>query len=586
MSPTQRITKVEWVFVLVATLLGLGLRFWHLDRLAVEHFDEGVYASNLFFTERDNFRYPNQHLYAPPLVPGLIEWSMTFLGMEPWVPMIPGILLGAATVPLLWWMLRGLAGPLAAMLACWLLATNEYHIFYSRTALTEPVLGFFWVLALGLGARALLVPLADNPRRAYTLAALAGLTCGLCWWTKYNGWLTAFLLTATAALQWLIMERTSSRLKQNLILVGITLGVTVLVYAPYIWSLQPTGGYLAVSANHRQYFQGMGSWWKNLDLQFSDLDILQKNMTGGLGALSVFGILYWFKHQTEISDQPQEGRPSDRKCLESEWLILCVLTTIFFSSASIFGLALLSGWCIYECCASRKSFMQTAPLAIVLSMLWVGMLIILIPLYYPYPRLLMPAMIGCILSYALLTNLHAHRSLTWWKENPNDKQLKKSEQTRTQIWIWYRLVILYGLIGMLTVGTRIYEPRNGLANSVSEVAKTVIPNGDPNAPVIVYVYGEPAVYWHLSRQQVLAGPVSDLEFASSETRPSGVSLYLVTGPHAGQTPAFATQMEARKDLFDEVGKFDYEPSLLIKMDEVGGDPKAKKVETLTLWKVK
>ncbi len=583
MSPTERITKVEWVFVLVATFLGLGLRFWHLDRLAVEHFDEGVYASNLFFTERDNFRYPNQHLYAPPLVPGLIEWSMTFLGMEPWVPMIPGILLGAATVPLLWWMLRGLAGPLAAMLACWLLATNEYHIFYSRTALTEPVLGFFWVLALGLGARALLIPLADNPRRAYTLAAFAGLACGLCWWTKYNGWLTAFLLTATAGLQWLIMERTSRRLKQNLIVVGIMLAVTILVYAPYIWSLQPTGGYLAVSANHRQYLEGLGSWWKNWNLQIQSLNTLQTYMTGALGGISVLGFILWSREQ-----EAQASRILLIDTLRKSrfWLMQIVYYVFFSNIISDFTFLLVGGLAVWLCYDYRKSINARTKLtmSIGLTAIWLVSLLIMTPLYHPYPRLILPAVIAGLVLYGIMVELIR---LTYDNKADSKSSDLAKENRRTKILtVLMAFLLLNAVRATITLPTKIYGQRVGLETSVSQVVKTVIPNGDLNAPVIVYVYGEPAVYWNLSRQQILAGPVSDLEFASSETRPAGVSLYLVTGPHAGQTPAFATQMEAKKDLFEEVGKFDYEPSLLIKMDEVGGDPKAKKVETLTLWKVK
>lgn len=585
MSPTQRITKVEWVFVLVATLLGLGLRFWHLDRLAVEHFDEGVYSSNLFFTQRDNFRYPNQHLYAPPLVPGLIEWSMTFLGMEPWVPMIPGILLGAATVPLNWWMLRGLAGPLAAMLACWLLATNEYHIFYSRTALTEPVLGFFWVLALGLGARALLVPLADNPRRAYTLSALAGLACGLCWWTKYNGWLTAFLLTATAGLQWLIMERTSRRIKQNLIIVAVMLGVTVLVYSPYIWSLQPTGGYFAVSANHRQYFQGIGSWAQNWNLQIDHLKVLQSKLSGALVALSAVGVIFWLREQARMKTN---GTWLDEMGYQyvGDLSIYAVLAfgMITFPSTAILVIWLFA---MFVLALRTRIFLSGQPrfsLVLILLLVWLSTMLLLTPLYYPYPRLMLPGVIALAVSFGLVIAMNRNTRLLNYL---TDSEIREGAYKRPGLLPVIGLFLLFlTVLEVWKYPTLIYGDRTGLAESTTNLVKAVIPNGDPNAPVIVYVYGEPAVYWNLSRQQVLAGPVSDLEFANPEMRPAGVSLYLVTGPHAGQTPAFATQMEDKKDLFEEVGKFDYEPSLLIKMDEVGGDPKAKKIETLTLWKVK
>ncbi len=586
MSSSPAISRIEWVFVLVATVLGLGLRVWHLDRLAVEHFDEGVYASNLYFTERDNFRYPNQHLYAPPLVPSLIEWSMTFLGDDLWVPMVPGIILGAATVPLLWWMMRRLTGPMEAMLACWLLATNEYHIFYSRTALTEPVLGFFWVLALGMGARALLLPMTASMQAVLIQSSLAGVACGLCWWTKYNGWLTAFLICATAGLQWLLLERTKTRLVRNLVVVGTVVGVTVLVYSPSVWSLQETGGYLAVSANHRQYFKGLGSWWKNFEIQTEHLRVLQHYMTGGLGALSVFGIIYWLRNQADISDETQEARPSDRKCLESNWILGCVYVVIFFSSASVVVCVVISSFLIYECYSSRSLIMKDSMLglSVLVSALWMTLLVVLTPLYYPYPRLLMPAMIGSIVAYSLTIELLGRKSLEWWKANRDEKRLKQVEANRPVIRFFNAMLVVTGLLGALGLGTRIYAPRTGLAKSVSEVVKAVRPDGNLEAPLIVYVYGEPAAYWHLSQQRVLAGPVSNLDFANPEARQKGIELYLVTGPHAGQTPVFGEQMEAKKEFFEEVGRYQFKPSLLVTMDEVEG--LKEEVEELVLWRVK
>jgi len=230
-------------------------------------------------------------------------------------------------------------------------------------------------------------------------------------------------------------------------------------------------------------------------------------------------------------------------------------------------------------------------------LLWFLLMLILPPLYYPYPRLMLPFVIAFQIPFAfLMINSMMHSF------NYSTEKLPPNQRTKLVVWalnlpsnpgatMLLAVTALILTISKFPTIDAVFEMpsldgRTSLSVTTSNLVKTVIPNGDPNAPVIVYVYGEPAVYWHLSRQQVLAGPVSDLEFANSETRPAGVSLYLVTGPHAGQTPAFATQMEAKKDLFEEVGKFYYEPSLLIKMDEVGGDPKAKKIETLTLWKVK
>ena len=56
--------------------LAIGLRRGcALSRSAVEHFDEGVYASNIYFAAPE-YAYPLQRFYAPPLLPALIEAGM------------------------------------------------------------------------------------------------------------------------------------------------------------------------------------------------------------------------------------------------------------------------------------------------------------------------------------------------------------------------------------------------------------------------------------------------------------------------------------------------------------------------------
>ena len=79
------ISRRELLFVVLISLLGLALRFWDLSAIAVEHFDEGVYASNLWFTAEEGYRYPDRHLYAPPLLPSLIEWSLLIFGTAGWL---------------------------------------------------------------------------------------------------------------------------------------------------------------------------------------------------------------------------------------------------------------------------------------------------------------------------------------------------------------------------------------------------------------------------------------------------------------------------------------------------------------------
>ena len=56
--PPEPIESLELLWLLAATLVGLLLRTWHLDRVAIEHFDEAVYTANLWFTADEGYQYP------------------------------------------------------------------------------------------------------------------------------------------------------------------------------------------------------------------------------------------------------------------------------------------------------------------------------------------------------------------------------------------------------------------------------------------------------------------------------------------------------------------------------------------------
>ncbi len=147
----------------------------------VEHFDEGVYAANLYATETDG-KYPYRDLYAPPLFPGMAELGITSLGTPAGavrVSLLGGILL----IPVLWWTAREWFGPAPAILAATLAATSDYHAWFSRAALTDAWLCLWMTAGAYWGWRAML------SGRPLTLL-MAGGCAALAWWTKYNGWLT------------------------------------------------------------------------------------------------------------------------------------------------------------------------------------------------------------------------------------------------------------------------------------------------------------------------------------------------------------------------------------------------------------
>ena len=104
--------------VILATLLaaGVALRLVALSQSAVEHFDEGVYASNLWFGPPD-YAYPLRHLYAPPLLPALIETGM-IAGLAPnLAALLPSFVAGSATIVAIWWFGRTWFSPAVGLAA-------------------------------------------------------------------------------------------------------------------------------------------------------------------------------------------------------------------------------------------------------------------------------------------------------------------------------------------------------------------------------------------------------------------------------------------------------------------------------------
>ena len=118
------VTRFEMTVALALTLVGAAVRFAFPSAMAIEHFDEGVYASNLLFPDQD-YRYPDRHLYAPSLVPALIEWSIILFGDKGIAPMLPSLLFGTLTIPLIWWVGRQWFGPIPGLAAATLSALAQ-----------------------------------------------------------------------------------------------------------------------------------------------------------------------------------------------------------------------------------------------------------------------------------------------------------------------------------------------------------------------------------------------------------------------------------------------------------------------------
>jgi len=597
-STTERaISRNEWLWLLGAVLFGAILRLSFPGRMAVEHFDEGVYASNFWFEVEQGGEYPARHLYAPPLLPLAIEWTMivaSLCGIKPtgFIPMIPSLIAGLATIPSMWWVGRRWFGPSAGIVAAWLVAASDFHASYSRAALTDvPVclfmlwgVYFFW-LALQTGTRRDIL--------------LAGLFTGLAWWTKYNGWLPLAIGLSGGAAWQLSLPRADRRLRQFATRWSLVALTAFAFWSPVLWGLQKHGGYAAVAANHRQYVVGLSGWGPAALRQLTHVG-LYDNWFGVFAEMSMVMHRDRMIRQLKAEAQPelmswqQRSPPEPIRAIDllarhqmsnedgvariTVWTVtgdlvvadaltavslwLRLLQSLVVATPLVF---LLVGSITYVCVLIwRRSEFGGAATWIALA--WLAGMTLATPLYRPYPRLVLPWLMGCWIGVALaLRLLRDRRSIFGFA-------------TRGSAAAWRPAWVELSVIGWLVVcestrcgmGTaHAWQDRNQvktvgtqIAARIQEETKTA---GFPSDEAIVYVFGEPALVFALKASGMpLVAPSQDLGFlAQPQPRPT----FLVRTNRAFRSATFRKEWDRHRNDFQPVAMPTIHESDLVHFDE-------------------
>jgi hypothetical protein len=564
------VSRAEWLALAAIFLVAAALRFAFPGRMAVEHFDEGVYASNIFFGPEGGNRYPYRHLYAPPLLPWLIEWGVVFLGPESIAPFLPALILGTATVPLAWWSVRRWFGPAAGLAAALLVAASDFHVLYSRTALTDAPVAFFLLLAVYL--------YWESVRRgSLAWSAVAGLATALAWWTKYTGWLSLAVAAAGSAAWVLFGGRAGgvslrSRAKAVAACFAVTAVTALAAFSPVLRNLQPYGGYAAVAENHRGYLHPIGDWWKTARDQIG-------NVAAQSGALTAIGMAAFVAFATFRTGR---GRTAG---LVLGLLAGVVLAAEVLHLGPVLPLALLAvaGLLIEYLSASASPGAddgQEPPptasdtghrrLAVWLVAAWLAGMTLTVPLYYGYARLMLPWLVPSWLATA-----------TW------------AESRRPPTAHPIRFLSLGGLLTALvlvaavaaeavnaglsakdkwfTAGASVpgWQDRTGIADAsalLADACRDDLPT--PDAPAVVYVLGEPAAFFHfaarLDSEHVAVLPAGDLSFADHP--PPGVAVYLVIGPHGRPSVGSRESRNRLAARTARIAEVEYPPSNLTRLD--------------------
>jgi dolichyl-phosphate-mannose-protein mannosyltransferase len=664
------IQSFEAIYVGVCILMAFGCRVLWLNLEAVEHFDEGIYASVLWYDGTQGRPYPEREFFAPPLS-GLGMRLATFLpGLQPYAPFVPSILLGTLVVPAAWWLARMWYGSAAGLFAASIATFSDFHIAYSRTALTDVGCLTWTLLALGFGSRAIQGSL--TPGRCHLKPAVfAGIATGLGWWTKYTGWLPLAILWSGSLLWWLWKGRKTVKARRPLTALSVATVVAGIVFLPWIWQLQSVGGYSAISANHGSYVSGFsndlsGIWRQHLTQHLS-FQFSQDGFTGalslGIGMIAA-GLFRWRtarftwnpkQRQALQPDVQSDDFPPLRLLLRFLFaaIALTVLATRLYSPLLMTCLALagFAGcylWPVLQRAHQRRvsgDLSPTSPgakplvpgdlaaapfvssdFALCCNFAWFLGLLIVTPFYHPYARLFFP-LLGSIW-------LAASGGVSWWMESNLSVARKPFVPGASPP---YQKALSYLMAGVLggAVVTSFYEitpdgefrlvdasallrfpayrDRSSIVDAASEIADVCVNhlNGkDEPLPAItnrtlhpddiaarrsdrrvvtkltvderkrdrfiLYVYGEPALLYHLASTGVTALPVSHLRLTGNN-----VPAFLVFGPNAKRSNGFWEEFIERNRDFTQVGETSYQPGMITLLDLFSTDWLREHPESLT-----
>jgi len=196
-----RKTWVEVAVVLGLTALAFLLRVAALDRvpytLGGDEAWHGLLARSVLSRELRN-PFVMGYLSMPTAFYWPLSWSLRLVGDTMVGLRMPAVLVGTATVPILYLFARDLWGRRTALLAAAFLATYDYHIHYSRLGANNVWDALFVVLALWLLDRGLVqrhtrpskespgedppvhpAALSQQGAQRYRYMILAGLVMGL-----------------------------------------------------------------------------------------------------------------------------------------------------------------------------------------------------------------------------------------------------------------------------------------------------------------------------------------------------------------------------------------------------------------------
>jgi hypothetical protein len=228
------------------------------------------------------------------------------------------------------------------------------------------------------------------------------------------------------------------------------------------------------------------------------------------------------------------------------------------------------------------------------ALAWLLGLIVSVPMYTPYPRLALPLVCGSWLGVSALTTC----ILSW---RAGDRGESRHGWLVALAALMGAAVLLGRADHLTTVPETAWEDRTGLGDLAGPIiaaaradAHTSPGGSQTNVQAVLYVFAEPALFYHLSalRQsedfRFLAQPMGDHALLERGAPDAGVATYIVAGPHADAVARDAQHFSAAvaDAVLRIVREWEYRPSALVRLDQPDFAPGTPQRTSVRLYRVR
>jgi len=381
------------------------LRLESLHQVSLCHFDEGVYVSSAYrlaSASPEGFAF-QQAQHAPPLYPIILAGVYRVVGVAwPNLGLYVSALFGTATVVLVYAASRSMWNRTTALLAAGLLALSDYHVAFSRMALTDVPFTFWFSAAMFSAGHALQNWQTSRWRSRWLWVLIGGVASGCAWNTKYHGWLAPALLLVITCIYLAKVSYRAVGLRLSILtaavrdgrfvaicMIAVLAGLSFLPWLYYVEQNYP-GGYMGVTRMHQSY---LGSIWQWPEHAFT--------LATSLPAFRHWGWLVVINIAI-----------AGTLMLQCSWASR-ILVGLFAAGSVVVGSDL-----VVHCIVLPMvlQFGRSQKIELMLLGLWLAAFYVLTPFYTPYIRLLLPALPPAIMLAAYRLD-ELLGGAEWWRKN-------------------------------------------------------------------------------------------------------------------------------------------------------------------------